>query len=239
MDHRLLGRSPAAVELVLADASGVHRGRGEAKPGKDYATVRAFQSKLAALGHYPTAYESVDGLIDHFTQQLDKLQAKGLIRAASAAASAAGSEGSVASTRTHVGPGGVQDDDAEGARLSLPSYLQALATDLAGLRLGEIDASIDPTRQTPLQLPDIHVPLDTTFRLPAGKPLELAVAARNVGEMLPSVDDEPPRDARRNGARGIGELSAAHAAGPAGQRKKHLRRARTAGAGAMLALAAG
>ena len=75
-------------------------------------------------------------------------------------------------------------EDAEDAQLALASYLHALATDLAGLRLGEIDASTDQTRQTPLQLPDIYVALDTTYRLPEGKSLEQALAARDVGEML-------------------------------------------------------
>ena len=55
-------------------------GPGDADPGLDYDTVRALQAKLAALGHFVTPYQSVDGLIDHFTQQLDKLQAKGVIR---------------------------------------------------------------------------------------------------------------------------------------------------------------
>ena len=49
-------------------------GPGDADPGPDYDTVRALQSRLAALGHFPTPYQGVDGLIDHFTQQLDKLR---------------------------------------------------------------------------------------------------------------------------------------------------------------------
>ena len=54
-------------------------GPGDADPGPDYDTVRALQARLAALGHFVTPYQSVDGLIDHFTQQLDKLQVKGVI----------------------------------------------------------------------------------------------------------------------------------------------------------------
>ena len=75
-------------------------------------------------------------------------------------------------------------EDAEDAQLALASYLHALVTDLAGLRLGEIDASTDQTRQTPLQLPDIYVALNTTYPLPEGKSLEQALAAQDVGEML-------------------------------------------------------
>ena len=75
-------------------------------------------------------------------------------------------------------------EDAKDAQLALASYLHALATDLAGLRLGDIDASTDQTRQTPLQLPDIYVPLNTTFKFPEGMSLDQALAAKNVGEML-------------------------------------------------------
>ena len=53
---------------------------GDPEPGPEYDTVRALQARLATAGHFITPYQSVDGLIDHFTQQLDKLQAKGLIR---------------------------------------------------------------------------------------------------------------------------------------------------------------
>ena len=78
----------------------------------------------------------------------------------------------------------VQSDDAEHAKLALASYLHALATELAGLRLGDIDASPDQTRQKPLELADIYVPLDTTFRLPKGVRLEVAAHAREPGELL-------------------------------------------------------
>ncbi len=55
-------------------------GPGDADPGPDYDTVRALQAKLAALGHFITPYQNVEGLIDHFSQQLDKLQTKGVIQ---------------------------------------------------------------------------------------------------------------------------------------------------------------
>ncbi len=50
-------------------------------------------------------------------------------------------------------------------------YLHTLATELAGLRLGDIDTSADPSKQTPLQLADVYVPLDTTLQIPVGASL--------------------------------------------------------------------
>jgi hypothetical protein len=52
---------------------------GEPDPGPEYDTVRAFQAKLGTLGHFPPSYKTVDGLLDHFTQQLDMLRADGVI----------------------------------------------------------------------------------------------------------------------------------------------------------------
>ena len=62
-------------------------------------------------------------------------------------------------------------EDPEEAKSVIALYLHALATDLAGLKLGEIDVSADQTRQTPLQLADVYVPLDTTLRIPKGATL--------------------------------------------------------------------
>ena len=62
-------------------------------------------------------------------------------------------------------------EDPEEAKSVIALYLHALAADLAGLKLGEIDGSADQTRQTPLQLADIYVPLDTTLRIPNGATL--------------------------------------------------------------------
>jgi len=55
-------------------------GHGAQDP-RGYASVRALQAQLATLGHFITPYESVAELLDHFTQQLDKLQANGVIQA--------------------------------------------------------------------------------------------------------------------------------------------------------------
>ena len=46
----------------------------------DLASRKAFQARLAALGHYQTEYANVDALQHHFWQQLDKLVANGFIR---------------------------------------------------------------------------------------------------------------------------------------------------------------
>lgn len=53
-------------------------------------------------------------------------------------------------------------EDAEAVKNTIALYLHNLSTQLAGLRLGEIDGSIDPTRREPLQLGDVYVPLNTT-----------------------------------------------------------------------------
>jgi formylglycine-generating enzyme required for sulfatase activity len=45
-------------------------------------------------------------------------------------------------------------------------YLAALAGDLAGLKLGEIDVAASDTRREPLQLADVYVPLATQLHIP-------------------------------------------------------------------------
>jgi formylglycine-generating enzyme required for sulfatase activity len=62
-------------------------------------------------------------------------------------------------------------EDPDEANSVIAAYLQALAAELAGLKLGEIDASADQSKQQPLQLADIYVPLDTTMLLPEDMPL--------------------------------------------------------------------
>lgn len=57
-------------------------------------------------------------------------------------------------------------EDPEEAKSVIAHYLDVLAKDLAGLKLGQIDPTIDQTRRTPLQLADIYVPLNTTQRIP-------------------------------------------------------------------------
>lgn len=62
-------------------------------------------------------------------------------------------------------------EDPEEAKSVIAHYLGALAADLAGLKLGEIDTSVDQTKMSPLELADIYVPLDTTLRIPQGATL--------------------------------------------------------------------
>jgi len=59
-------------------------------------------------------------------------------------------------------------EDPEEAKSVIALYLHALAIDLAGLKLGEIDSAVDQSKQTPLQLADVYVPLDTTLQLVKG-----------------------------------------------------------------------
>jgi hypothetical protein len=46
---------------------------------EDLTSLWAFQDKLKALGHFQTEYQNVDGLLLHFSRQLDKLVANGFI----------------------------------------------------------------------------------------------------------------------------------------------------------------
>jgi NACHT domain len=74
-----------------------------------------------------------------------------------------GSGDFVAGDKIVVEPG---EDEAE-VRSLLQAYLQGLSQDLAGLRLGDIDASAtDVQRGQPLRLADVYVPLDTTVEVP-------------------------------------------------------------------------
>jgi hypothetical protein len=44
---------------------------------EDFSSLRDFQNKLRALGHFQTKYKDTDELVHHFDDQLDKLFAKG------------------------------------------------------------------------------------------------------------------------------------------------------------------
>jgi eukaryotic-like serine/threonine-protein kinase len=60
----------------------------------------------------------------------------------------------------HVG------EDPGEVRSVIAHYLDALATDLAGLKLSEIDVSAQETKRAPLRLADVYVPLDTQLPIP-------------------------------------------------------------------------
>jgi hypothetical protein len=47
--------------------------KAEATSAEDQRSVAAFKQKLGALGHFYTRYEHVEGLVLHFSQQLEKL----------------------------------------------------------------------------------------------------------------------------------------------------------------------
>lgn len=56
-------------------------------------------------------------------------------------------------------------EDAEAAKNTIALYLRNLSTQLTGLRLGEIDGSMDHSRRQALQLGDVYVPLHTTLQI--------------------------------------------------------------------------
>jgi hypothetical protein len=72
----------------------------------------------------------------------------------------------------HVG------DDPEDARSVIAHYLNALASELAGLKLGEIDVSATEAWRQPLELADVYVPLDTHLRIPQGTTLAQWLSSR-------------------------------------------------------------
>jgi formylglycine-generating enzyme required for sulfatase activity len=145
---------------------------GSANKG-DLMSLWNFQDKLKTLGHFCTVYENIDALQLGFSRQLDKLAASGFIEFKYGAGDAAtppattnqatliGPEfGQVVIQPTHPG------DDPQKAKSIVALYLQALVNDLAGLKLGAIDASGEQTQHTPLKLADVYVPLDTILQIP-------------------------------------------------------------------------
>lgn len=78
-----------------------------------------------------------------------------------------------------------QGEDPEESRSVIALYLHALTLDLAGVKLGEIGVVADQTKQSPLQLADIYVPLDTTLRITQDMTL---------GQWLSSSRGGTPRD---------------------------------------------
>ena len=91
-------------------------------------------------------------------------------------------------------------DDPEEAKSVIALYLQALATDLAGLKLGEIDASPDQTRVTPLQLADVYVPLNTHLWIAVEDTLARWLSSRH----------EPQRDTETRAVSALEALTTHH-----------------------------
>jgi hypothetical protein len=73
--------------------------------------------------------------------------------------------------------------EAVSAQQGLAHYLFLLGNELACLRLGEIDSSINQATQSPVQLPDIYVPLKTTFQKDAQQGLAQAVVENKKGQL--------------------------------------------------------
>ena len=94
-------------------------------------------------------------------------------------------------TVNHVTQAG---EDPEEAKSVIALYLHALAIDLAGLKLGEIDSAVDQSRQTPLQLADVYVPLNTGLQIPQDHPLSLWLdnsRSRQQSDMAQSRETRP------------------------------------------------
>ena len=68
-------------------------------------------------------------------------------------------------------------EDPEEAKSIIALYLSVLSADLAGLKLGEIDTSTNQAKQSPLELADIYVPLNTTQSIPEETTLAQWLAA--------------------------------------------------------------
>jgi hypothetical protein len=89
--HTKLGkytREEFEVALKLFKASGKPRiytyfkgipEPGEPEPGLQYATVREFLARLAALGHWPNNYDEPTQMLHHFGTQLERLWASDFI----------------------------------------------------------------------------------------------------------------------------------------------------------------
>ena len=119
-------------------------------------------------------------------------------------------------------------EDPEESKSVIALYLHALVTDLAGLKLAEIDTSADQMRQTPLQLADIYVPLDTTLRISKDATLAHWLSLERDRQR---DDMHAERETRPVSAlEALADASRADRARQAGQRQEHLRRERSAGA---------
>lgn len=185
----------------------------------DLQSLWAFQDKLEALGHFPTKYANVDQLKLHFRQQLDKLAANGFgefqpDRGASAAPGGSSFEavlegnGAIAQGpgAIAIGAGGqftqivknkIQRREKQaGDGAVIADYLAALVSELAGLKLGEIDVAASDTRREPLQLADVYVPLATHLRLPAQTTLAQWLERDRQGPRGERADLETAHDSR-------------------------------------------
>ena len=81
--------------------------------------------------------------------------------------------------------------DAQHAQNVIARYLHALAIDVAGVNVNIIHAVADPSRQAPLELADIYVPLDTTLRVAEDLSLDQWLHARGGRN---TRDSEPQRE---------------------------------------------
>ncbi|MDS4054266.1 hypothetical protein [Accumulibacter sp.] len=87
------------------------------------------------------------------------------------------------------------EDPAE-AQSVIAHYLDALARELAGIKLGGIDPAASDGRREPLQLADVYVPLDSQLRIPASSSLADWLARRRRGEGERNAGEQPDEELR-------------------------------------------
>lgn len=87
------------------------------------------------------------------------------------------------------------EDPAE-AQSVIAHYLDALARELAGIKLGGIDPAASDGRREPLQLADVYVPLDSQLRIPASSSLTDWLARRRRGEGERNAGEQPDEKTR-------------------------------------------
>ena len=76
---------------------------------KDLQSLWAFQDQLQALKHFKTDYQTIEGLREHFGNQLDKLAASGFMSMQSEAEQATGDSGGATATVTGAGGSTITD----------------------------------------------------------------------------------------------------------------------------------
>ncbi len=77
---------------------------------EDLQSLWAFEDKLKALKHYKTEYRNIEGLREHFGNQLEKLAANGFVRVAPEAGASPDGERRAGNTVTVTGDGNVVGD---------------------------------------------------------------------------------------------------------------------------------
>jgi formylglycine-generating enzyme required for sulfatase activity len=81
-------------------------------------------------------------------------------------------------------------DDPDEAHSVIAHYLEALADELTGLKLSEIDVTAQEAKRDPLQIADIYVPLNTHLSIPKDTTLRQWLVPSARRELLGETDKE-------------------------------------------------